>query len=76
MSKFLLDLVNPLIAPTPAREARIGIIVLAVTIGLVIWRVDQLWLQILIPAAVAVLYIIRMSISAARVKKRRAQQRS
>ncbi|GAA1417802.1 hypothetical protein [Agrococcus citreus] len=76
MSKILLDLVNPMIAPTPAREARIGIIVLAAVIGLVIWRVDQLLLQLLIPAAVAVLYIIRMSISAARVKKRRAQQRS
>lgn len=76
MSKILLDLVNPMIAPTPAREARIGIIVPAAVIGLVIWRVDQLLLQLLIPAAVAVLYIIRMSISAARVKKRRAQQRS
>ena len=75
MSKFLLDLVNPLIAPTPAREARIGIIVLAAAIALVIWRVDQLWLQVLIPAAVAVLYIVRISISAGRVKKRREQER-
>jgi uncharacterized membrane protein YbaN (DUF454 family) len=74
LSKFLLDLVNPLIAPTPAREARIGIIVLAAAIGLVIWRVDQLWLQIFIPAAVAVLYITRISISAARVKRRRTQR--
>ena len=74
MSKFFLDLVNPMIAPTPAREARVGIVVLIVAIALVIWRVDQLWLQILIPAAVAALYAVRIAISARRQKRRRAGQ--
>ncbi|WP_167047654.1 hypothetical protein [Salinibacterium sp. ZJ454] len=75
MSKFLLDLVNPLIAPTPAREARVGIVVLAAAIALVIWRIDQLWLQILIPAAVAALYIVRISVSAGRIRRRRGGSR-
>ncbi|MER5336907.1 hypothetical protein [Micromonospora sp. NPDC002717] len=66
MSKFFLDLLNPLIAPTPAREARVGIVVFLLAVALVIWRVDQLWLQILIPAAVGVLYLIRIVISARR----------
>lgn len=74
MSKFFLDLVNPLIAPTPAREARVGIVVFIVAVALVIWRVDQLWLQILIPAAVAALYIVRIVISARRQKRRQANQ--
>ncbi|MBF9337018.1 hypothetical protein [Microbacterium lacticum] len=74
MSKFFLDLVNPLIAPTPAREARVGIVVFVIAVALVIWRVDQLWLQILIPAAVAILYGVRIAISASRAKKRRAAQ--
>ncbi len=73
MSKFFLDLVNPLIAPTPAREARVGTVIFIVAVALVIWRVDQLWLQILIPAAVAALYIIRITISARRQKRRRRE---
>lgn len=71
MSKFFVDLVNPLIAPTPSREARVGVVVLAIAIALVIWRVDLLWLQIFIPAAVAALYLVRIGISASRAKKRR-----
>ena len=71
MSTFFLDLVNPLIAPTPAREARVGVVVFVIAIALVIWRVDQLWLQVLIPAAVAILYGVRIAISASRAKNRR-----
>ena len=71
MSNLLLDLVNPLIAPTPAREARVGVIVLVAVVALASWRLDQLWLQILLPAAVAVLYIMRMIISAKRAKNHR-----
>lgn len=74
MSTFFLDLVNPRIAPTPAREARVGIVVFIAALALVIWRVDQLWLQILIPAAVAALYAVRIAISAVRVRKRRTTQ--
>jgi len=76
MSKFFLDLLNPLIAPTPAREARVGVFLLILAVALVIWRVDQLWLQIFIPAAVAVLYSIRIAISAARQKRRIATSES
>lgn len=71
MSTFFLDLVNPLIAPTPAREARVGVVVFVIAVAIVIWRVDQLWLQVLIPAAVAILYGVRIAISASRAKTRR-----
>lgn len=69
MSTFVLDLLNPQIAPTPAREARVGVVAVIVVVALVIWRVDQPWLQILISAAVAGLYGVRISIAARRQKR-------
>jgi len=71
MSTFFLDLVNPRIAPTPGREARVGVVVFIAALALVIWRVDQVWLQILVPAVVAALYALRIAISAVRMRTRR-----
>ena len=66
MSTFLKDLASQSIAPQPWREIRVAVIVLAAVIAVSLWRIDSPALQVLVPAAVAAFYGVRIAISASR----------